>query len=157
MERYTLKVNNSPFTFALCIDGNSIVEMNGRQLINFQDFPTIDLSISTVNLYGIPEHADHFYLTDTTNDRPYRLYNCDRYLWPLLSKAGLYGSSPFFVSHSEDMTAGFYWRNASETYFDIKMDKKGRNSEVLITSECNSLDLIVWGSQKIEEFFTPYK
>lgn len=51
-------------------------------------------------LCGIPEHPDHYDLADTTNDKPYRLYNLDRYLWPIHSKGSLYGTAPIIVSHN---------------------------------------------------------
>ncbi|EGR31860.1 hypothetical protein IMG5_100080 [Ichthyophthirius multifiliis] len=76
--------------------------------------------VNSQYLFGIPEHPGSYNLDDTFHDKPYRLYNLDRYCWPIGSKESLYGTAPILVTKTKDMIGGFFWRNSSETYNDVE-------------------------------------
>lgn len=71
------------------------------------------------NVYGIPEHADHFSLQSTKSTDPYRLFNLDVFEYDLYNPMALYGSIPYMVAHSESSTVGLLWLNAAEMWIDI--------------------------------------
>ncbi|GAB6021663.1 hypothetical protein CHUAL_004245 [Chamberlinius hualienensis] len=71
------------------------------------------------NVYGIPEHADHFSLQSTKSTDPYRLFNLDVFEYELYNPMALYGSIPYMVAHSEVSTVGLLWLNAAEMWVDI--------------------------------------
>jgi hypothetical protein len=49
-------------------------------------------------LSGLPSHSDSLLLRNTFQDKPYNLYNIDRYLWSVNSRASMYGSSPLLLN-----------------------------------------------------------
>jgi alpha 1,3-glucosidase len=70
-------------------------------------------------IYGIPEHADRFWLKDTKNTDPYRLYNLDVFEYELDETMALYGSIPWVLAHNTHRTMGVLWLNPSETWVDV--------------------------------------
>ena len=80
------------------------------------------------HVYGLPEHADRFSLSDTTGGEPYRLYNLDVFEYELWNRMALYAGVPFMMGTSRARTAGVFWMNAAETWVDVK---KGGASGVL--------------------------
>ena len=72
------------------------------------------------HVYGVPEHADRFSLSDTSDGDPYRLYNLDVFEYELWNRMALYAGVPFMMGHSKARTAGLFWLNAAETWVDVK-------------------------------------
>lgn len=84
---------------------------------------SIGLDLNFVNykyLYGLPEHADRFWLKDTKRTDPYRLYNLDVFEYELDETMALYGSVPWIMAHNNEKTFGVLWLNPSETWVDIE-------------------------------------
>eukprot|EP01125_Pyxidicula_operculata_P013284 TRINITY_DN4392_c0_g2_i1.p1 TRINITY_DN4392_c0_g2~~TRINITY_DN4392_c0_g2_i1.p1 ORF type:complete len:954 (-),score=179.46 TRINITY_DN4392_c0_g2_i1:35-2896(-) len=84
--------------------------------------------IGASQVYGIPEHATDFALkntdgTDGGYSEPYRLYNLDVFEYELNEPMALYGTVPFLMSHSSNVSAAVFWLNAAETYVDISRTK----------------------------------
>ncbi|EAS04747.2 glycoside hydrolase family 31 protein (macronuclear) [Tetrahymena thermophila SB210] len=143
-----LKINKSPFQLSFSQNNHNFLEMNSLFCDGVVSSHT---HLFSSNLYGIPEHPDHFNLVDTSNDKPYRLYNLDRYLWPIHSKGSLYGTAPILISHNENITTGYFWRNCTETYVDIQ--KLEQTSNVNWLSENGEFELVVFADQCIEKFY----
>ena len=84
---------------------------------------SIGLDLNFINykyLYGLPEHADRFWLKDTRKTDPYRLYNLDVFEYELDETMALYGSVPWIIAHNKEKTFGLLWLNPSETWVDIQ-------------------------------------
>ena len=105
--------------------GNTDSKPKGPSAIAM-DFTFVD----TDNVYGIPEHADRFSLSDTTSGDPYRLYNLDVFEFELWNPMALYASIPFMIAHNKVRTTGLFWLNAAETWVDVKKDSNGVLSSI---------------------------
>ena len=46
--------------------------------MQFDQYPSCDFKFNSNYIYGLPNHTKKLVLEDTTNDRPFRLYNLDR-------------------------------------------------------------------------------
>eukprot|EP00088_Acartia_fossae_P032112 TRINITY_DN3291_c0_g1_i2.p1 TRINITY_DN3291_c0_g1~~TRINITY_DN3291_c0_g1_i2.p1 ORF type:complete len:896 (-),score=202.34 TRINITY_DN3291_c0_g1_i2:157-2844(-) len=77
------------------------------------------------HVYGIPQHADTFSLSDTTGTDPYRLYNLDVFEYELWNPMALYASIPFMMGHSKQSTVGVFVLNAAEGWIDVKKGETG--------------------------------
>ena len=77
------------------------------------------------HVYGVPEHADRFSLSDTSDGDPYRLYNLDVFEYELWNRMALYAGVPFVIGHSGQRSAGLFWLNAAETWVDVKKGGSG--------------------------------
>lgn len=95
----------------------------------------------SLQIKGIPEHADSFALKSTLGGDPYRLYNLDVFEYELDNGMALYGSVPVIYGHGTQGTAGVFWLNSAETWVDIY----NRNSEKNVLS---SIVNMVSGSDK---------
>ncbi|KAF0304232.1 Neutral alpha-glucosidase AB [Amphibalanus amphitrite] len=77
----------------------------------------------SAHVYGIPEHADNFALSDTKSGEPYRLYNLDVFEYEVGNPMALYGSVPVVLSQSATHgAAGVFWHNAAETWVDVRSE-----------------------------------
>ncbi|XP_013407547.1 LOW QUALITY PROTEIN: neutral alpha-glucosidase C-like [Lingula anatina] len=74
------------------------------------------------HLYGLPEHALRLSLDNTEMSSPIKLYNADHYGYAVGSTMSLYGNVPAVIAHSPDITVGFMWLNASETWVSISKE-----------------------------------
>lgn len=90
-------------------------------------------------------------LPDTTDSVPYRLYNLDRPLYDVYNRSGLYGSIPLLISPTPGKIMGLFWRNASQTWVDIKKSEK--ESSCLWLSETGDLEFYVIPAKNIQELF----
>jgi hypothetical protein len=78
------------------------------------------------DLFGIPERINSFNLRDTIDTyldyeyEPYRLYNSDHFE-DIYSSHSLYGTMPIMHARQDmsEVTTGFLWANASDTFIDI--------------------------------------
>jgi len=87
--------------------------------------------IGSNHVFGIPEHASDFNLKQTRNggyDEPFRMFNLDVFEYILDVPMALYGSIPFLVSHSSEITTGVFWANAAETYIHIWPLQNGKQT-----------------------------
>ncbi|ODV60380.1 glucan 1,3-alpha-glucosidase ROT2 [Ascoidea rubescens DSM 1968] len=107
-----------------------------------------------LNVYGIPEHADSMALKTTRDNRddasydgkerdldPYRLFNVDIFEYETDSKLPNYGSIPFMLAHSHNVSAGLFWVNSADTWIDII--KKDKSTKTHWISEAGLLDIIL--------------
>ncbi|XP_050523206.1 neutral alpha-glucosidase C [Daktulosphaira vitifoliae] len=102
---------------------------------------------SSTHLYGLPEHADSFYLKETSGSDPYRFYNLDVFEYELYNTMALYGAVPFLMGHGKKNSVGLFWLNAAETWVDIA----GVNNNVDHTSVVESIVNLVSGSSGEKE------
>ena len=144
--------------------GREVVRVNGQQQLlfelggdilkeSFDGFtdeiphgPTavgIDVSFigTNVRLTGFPERASPMNLIDT-DEQPLRLFNTDSYAYGPENPVNLYGSIPYVVAHSVDISASVFWANPSDTFVDIKTTNDGRKCRFV--SEGGFVDLVVF-------------
>ena len=117
------------------------------------------------HLYGLPEHAAAFALKNTQSDsssaftEPYRLYNLDVFEYELNSPMALYGSIPFILSHTRDISVGLLWLNAAETFVDViegqnKALKHSKSAHFI--SESGIIDVFFFIGPKPSDVFFQY-
>lgn len=96
----------------------------------------------TLDIYGIPEHADSLSLIDTENSEPYRLYNLDVFEYELNERMTLYGNIPFILNKN----GGLFWNNPSETWVDVQSSAYNGDSSKRIHwfSETGVLDIFLF-------------
>ncbi|KAF9986257.1 hypothetical protein BGZ65_008301 [Modicella reniformis] len=88
------------------------------------------------HVYGIPEHASSLSLKATRGpgapySEPYRLYNLDVFEYELDNPMALYGSIPFMLGHSKNISAAVFWMNAAETWIDVEKNIESKSSGIL--------------------------
>eukprot|EP00163_Fabomonas_tropica_P030694 TRINITY_DN7055_c0_g1_i1.p1 TRINITY_DN7055_c0_g1~~TRINITY_DN7055_c0_g1_i1.p1 ORF type:complete len:357 (-),score=108.79 TRINITY_DN7055_c0_g1_i1:4-1074(-) len=104
--------------------------------------------IGAKHVYGIPEHATTLALKNTWGSgvasEPYRLYNLDVFEYDLDLPFGLYGSVPFMMGHSQDVTSAILWLNAAETFVDVGADSSdSKLASVSSSSSSSSRELVL--------------
>mmetsp|Transcript_37728 Transcript_37728/g.84060 ORF Transcript_37728/g.84060 Transcript_37728/m.84060 type:complete len:895 (-) Transcript_37728:499-3183(-) len=168
-----LNVKYTPFSASLTVDGKPAIQLNSRNLFNFehrrekdgaecdgcweetflqhQDSKpkgpeAISLDIffpGADHVYGIPERATNFSLPATGEGEPYRLYNLDVFEYLDQSPFGLYGTIPVMLAHKAGLTTGVFWLNAAEMFVDVAHLSDGTSTQWIAESGIVDLFLFV--------------
>eukprot|EP01012_Entosiphon_sulcatum_P037418 TRINITY_DN47_c0_g1_i1.p1 TRINITY_DN47_c0_g1~~TRINITY_DN47_c0_g1_i1.p1 ORF type:complete len:824 (-),score=123.57 TRINITY_DN47_c0_g1_i1:31-2502(-) len=96
---------------------------------------TITFPLATT-VYGIPERAIDLTLKD---GHKYRLFNLDIFKYAIDNDQGLYGTIPFLMAHSKDVTSGMLWLNAADT--SCTLETVGNGKQAQWVSEAGSIDV----------------
>ncbi|KAK5650619.1 hypothetical protein RI129_001648 [Pyrocoelia pectoralis] len=143
----TIYANPMKFEF---YDNNrlfSVVNPNNRFIFetdNENNQVAIGLDISfkdAQRAYGLPEHADHLALRNTSKEEPYRHFNLDYGSYEIESTQALYGAIGVLYAHGNNYSSGAFWLNAAQTWIDIT---NGPNQvDAYFMSESGVLDLFI--------------
>ena len=107
----------------------------------------MDFTVSARHMFGIPERATEFLLEETGYDKPYRLFNQDKFPHALGERAPLYGSAPYIMGHSSHVDAAVAWMNSAETFVFINNAHLGKRTNNAFISEGNALEFYLLGSE----------
>jgi len=107
----------------------------------------MDFTVSAKHMYGIPERATDFLLEETGYDKPYRLFNQDKFPHTLGQRSPLYGSVPYIMGHSAHVDSAVAWMNSAETFVFINNAHLGKRSNNAFISEGNALEFYLLGAE----------
>ena len=107
----------------------------------------MDFTVSARHMFGIPERATDFLLEETGYDKPYRLFNQDKFPHTLGQRAPLYGSAPYVMGHSAHLDAAVAWMNSAETFVFINNAHLGKRTNNAFISEGNALEFYLLGAE----------
>lgn len=109
------------------------------------------------HVYGIPEHADHLDLKDTTYESvPYRLFNVDIFEYEPETTMPMYGSIPFMVSSKPGVAMGLFWVNSADTFVDIDKTSDPEHTKTHWMSENGVLDIMIFIGETPDEINKNY-
>jgi alpha-glucosidase (family GH31 glycosyl hydrolase) len=109
----------------------------------------MDFTVNSTQMYGLPQRADKFRLSETGFDHPYRLFNQDRNVFAEEGKNDqpLYGSVPYIMGHSYTNDASIAWMNSSETFVFLNHAHGGNKTNNAFISEGNALEFYLLGAE----------
>lgn len=154
IQKFRISVKKNPFCIEILNKNNEkIIGLNSRNCLNSSKNPSIDFDFEHEFLFGIPERAEKFLLSDTSNGNPYRLYNLDRFGYDLFNRSGLYGSIPLLIGQYPNKTVAIFWRNSSLTYIDLNVDKITKKSNCFWLSESGDLEFYIIVGLNVDDLF----
>lgn len=109
------------------------------------------------HVYGIPEHADHLDLRDTTYESvPYRLFNVDIFEYEPETTMPMYGSIPFMVASKPGLSMGLFWINGADSFVDIDKTSDPKHTKTHWISENGVLDVMIFIGETPDEINKNY-